>query len=493
MKRPLLSASIAAILSLGTVPQGWAALGDPSVADLLAMAAGFGSGVTTQVVDGPNDFQEVIFFSGGTEFDRFESSMPNVGSSSSSSSSVNPSYGAVADSGVEVFVSAITQNFGIPKPEAPLQFTLFDPEACDRIDELKEEISELESDIRGEVGGAKESLQDELGEVELDLRDARIKCDKFIDGGAATPASYVATNQPPSSEIAINNAINSPYTYAASLIPGAGGITGRFGFGNSNATRPWMIYAGSSFTGLDDNRTGADRRARIGEFSAGAKVRWNPKTTIGFTGGYRQGEVTSDANASKLTGEYLSATLSGDFLLKEALSLRLAASYIHGENTLEIGGGTGDFGVDVYNASASLSGAFNRKGYVIEPRLSAGISRVMRDSYTDSNAVFVPGSDITSGNVNLGASISKTLTNIEGFRSITPSVSLGGGYFFREDFDAALTSGATAEQFGLGANLAAGIDMQLGDGMGINIGGSYGLFQDNIQIWSLNAKLEKKF
>jgi len=70
---------------------------------------------------------------------------------------------------------------------------------------------------------------------------------------------------------------------------------------------------------------------------------------------------------------------------------------------------------------------------------------------------------------------------------------LTGSYFFREDFDSALTSGAIAEELGLGANLATGIDMQFNDGMGLNIGGSYGLFEDNIEVWSLTAKLIKKF
>jgi len=104
----------------------------------------------------------------------------------------------------------------------------------------------------------------------------------------------------------------------------------------------------------------------------------------------------------------------------------------------------------MFSVATSLSGAFDASGFTIAPSVSGEIRRVIRDAFTDTNAVFVPGSQNTQGNVNAGISISRNFFEVQGFNSITLSVSVGGGYSFRENFDAALTSGATAEQLGLG-------------------------------------------
>jgi len=293
--------------------------------------------------------------------------------------------------------------------------------------------------------------------------------------------------------IAIGKIFNTPYTYGVGISSGVSGIASNFAFANRQAERPWALFLNTGIGGLDDKRTGADRKARIREIELGARMRLNPKTNVGIIGRFRDAEVTSAANGSKLTGDYYSLTLSGDRLINETVLLGLAATYTRGENTLTIGGGTGTFDVEVMSANASLSNTLRRNGYTITPGLSASISRTVRDSYTDSNAVFVPGSTRTSGNVNINTAISKTHRNVGNFTVFAPKVSFDAGYFFREDLDAALTSGATSEQLGFGANIAAHIDMQLNDGMEINIGTSYGFFQDNIQVWTLKAGLVKKF
>ncbi len=577
MKIKLLGAALAGVLSMGVAGDVLAGPGDLAA---IIIAAGVQSGETTQIVDGPNGFQEVIFFnSAGEEVSRIESGTPNVGSSSAVSGSINASYGAVADSGVEAFVSGLGFDFGIPEPEPRQRQFVVDAAAkklCDdeiaeieaeieefekRIDDserklaqiigdverlerisLREIIEEsresassiqvptdsgirairlaIESELDGnnstgqiDFPGVKGKIADrfrknssdrrvlevllpiqegKLREAKARLAEAKKKCDDLI-----TPASnYVSANLQTSGGITVNEALITAFGDGGSGTVGGGvinGVAGNFSVANPKATRPWAIFLNSGITGLDDDRTGADRRARIFNVAAGAKILWDPKTTLGFTGGYQSGKVTSNANASRLTGDYFSATLSADYLLRKALTLGLSATYARGDNTLEIGGGEGDFNVDVFAASASLSDTFVQDGYVIAPRFSAGISQVQRDGYTDSLGVIVPGSDITSGNVSFGTSISKTFTNIDKFSSITPSISLTGSYFFREDLDSALTSGTIAEELGLGANLATGIDMQFNDGMGINIGGSYGRFEDNIEIWSLTAKLIKKF
>jgi len=577
MKRLLSSVAIAAILGLGAVPQGWAGPGDLAA---VILAAGTNPGENAVISDGPNGFQIVEFFLNGVRVSGpFESGTENVGNGSAVSGSVNASYGAVADSAVEAFVSSLGFNFGIPEPRVDprqLQFVvdaakkLCDDEVAEieaeieefekRIDDSERKLAQIISDVErlerislreiieesresassiqvptnsgirairlaieseldgnnstGQIDfpGVKGKIADRfrknssdrrvferllpiqdgnLREAKVRLAEAKLKCDELI-----APAGYASTTLQTSGGITVNDALITPFGDGGSGTAGAGfinGVSGNFSVANPNAKRPWAISLNSGITGLDDDRTGADRRARILNVAIGGKIRWDSRTTFGIIGGYLRGKVTSDANASEVTGDYFSATLSGDYLLKKALTLGLSATYARGENTLEIGGGTGDFSVDVFAASASLSDTIRRGKYVIAPSLSAGISQVQREGHTDSLGVIVPGSDVTSGNVNFGTSISRTFTNIESFRSITPSVSLTGSYFFRDDFDSALTSGTIAEELGLGANLATGIDMQLNDGMGLNIGGSYGRFEDNIEVWSLTARLTKKF
>lgn len=490
------------------------------------------------------------------------------------SGTVNPQYGAVADSGVEAFINSpgFGQRFIDPGIlPGPLQFVIdAAKKKCEEeIAKLQQElviankegldnlINERELDIEAErivfkelIGvktglstkpATEETLRRRLEELkfitradskqnstlrqdnfsgvfhDIAIKYRRIFADreaidniiKFVENQIAeakkkcpedsdTSSSYISQNDHSSGTAAISrvlkqNSTNTPYTYSANLTPGVSGIIGNFALANPKAKRQWVLFLNTNVSGLDDNRTGADRRARIWNVSAGGSIRLNTKTNIGVSGGYRQGEVTSKANASKLTGDYFSATISGDYLLMKTLSLGLAATYIHGDNTLAIGGGTGDFGVDVFKASVSLSGAFKWQELTISPSLSAGISRINRNGYTDNLGVIVPGSEKTHGNVNFGASVSKTFLFVDGFKSITPSLSLGGGYFFRENFDATLTSGTTAKQLGFGANLATGLDLRMDNGIGVNIGGSYGLFQNDIQIWSLNAKLSKVF
>jgi len=457
--------------------------------------------------------------------------------------SVNASYGAVADSGVGAFITSFGFNFAIPEPEVvpgPLQFVIdAAKKLCNEeevyklereLDELEDTLVEIEIELdtisaelrdldvaRGmgdlapsadliaaetrrleseqvDLSSALAVLEEKILDAEDALADARKKCDD--SEVSAIPSSNIFANLQTAGGITLDETFITSFADGGSGIPGASAINsviGDFSLADPKADNPWAIFLSSSLTGLDDDRTGADRRARILNVAVGGKIRVDPKTTLGFTGGYSRGEVTSDANASKVTGDYFSATLSGDYLLKEALTLGLATTYTRGENTLEIGGGTGDFDFDVFGISASLSGPIKQGEYVITPRLSAGISQVRREGHTDSLGIIVPGSEVTHGNVNLGASVSRTFLDVDGFRSIAPSVSLGSSYLFRDDFDVALTSGTIAEEIGLGASLGTGLNMQFDDGMGVNVGGAYGLFQDDVEIWSLSARLVKRF
>jgi len=344
MKIQVLGAALAGVLSMGVVGDVLAGPGDLAA---IIIAAGTNPGENAVISDGPNGFQLVEFFLNGVSVSGpFESGTPNVGSAVSGS--VNASYGAVADSGIEAFLTF--PGFGAPVGRA------------------QEELLAYQIELE-------ESERNESIDLSIDLTTSvETRLLNSIPSG-----SYFAKPKPSSIETEVNKAINSLQPYTASITPAAGGVAGKFAVANPKAKRPWAIFLNSGLTGLDDDRTGADRRARIWNTSLGAKIRWDPKTTFGFTGGYRSGKVTSNANASKLTGDYFSATFSGDRLLMKALSFGFAATYARGNNTLEIGGGTGDFNVDMFNASASLSGAFKRGEYVIAPSLSAGISQVQRD------------------------------------------------------------------------------------------------------------------
>jgi len=280
MKIKVLGVALAGVLSMGIAGDALAGPGDPSIAAILASSAATDSGVTAVVSDGPDGFQIVTLFSGGSAFAIIESNASNVGGSSAVSGSVNASYGAVADSAIEAFVSSLGFNFGIPQPEASPQFTVFDREACDSVEQLEEDIRDLESDIEEESDGARNSLQDELGEVELELRKARIDCDKSIDAISATPAGYTSTNLQTTGGITINEALITAFGDGGSGTVGGdviNGVSGNFSVANPNAYRPWAIFLNSGITGLDDDRAGADRRARIFNVAVGAKIRWNPK------------------------------------------------------------------------------------------------------------------------------------------------------------------------------------------------------------------------
>jgi len=64
-----------------------------------------------------------------------------------------------------------------------------------------------------------------------------------------------------------------------------------------------------------------------------------------------------------------------------------------------------------------------------------------------------------------------------------------GNYNFRDlDFEI-LTSGVKTEEIGFGGTLSSGIGFNFDNGTSANIGGSYGLFQDDVQSWSLTGSV----
>ena len=71
----------------------------------------------------------------------------------------------------------------------------------------------------------------------------------------------------------------------------------------------------------------------------------------------------------------------------------------------------------------------------------------------------------------------------------TPSVGLFGNYNFRDLELDILTNGVKAEQIGFGATVQGGLGLYLVNGAKASVNGTYGLFQDDVQSWSVTGNI----
>jgi len=266
------------------------------------LVAAASPGETTQVVDGPFGFQEVIFLLGGVEVSRLESNTPNGhGSSASVPSSSNTAYGAVADTGVAAFLT--TPGFGAPIGRAEGAGGLFGFGITSITEGLVLAARCEEEILRGQNLVANGQNTDQANAALSDCIEFT-RNPIFGTGSDVSNANgYAGQTNPSDGEAAINEAINNaPYIIDANVLPFASGFEGGFSITDPNAKRPWLVFFNSSIAGLDDNRVGADREVLMQTFSVGSKVLWTPDMTIDLSGGYRTGTVQSAATASTLPG-----------------------------------------------------------------------------------------------------------------------------------------------------------------------------------------------
>lgn len=269
----------------------------------------------------------------------------------------------------------------------------------------------------------------------------------------------------------------------------ANGFSSKFYTGDLNAPQPWVVFLNTSGTLGGDNRKGADRTTQAWNVALGAQKRVNANTTLGISGNYKRAVAKSKATDSELEADYFSVAFSANRQLSANAALAFSASYTHGLNDISIGNSVGSFAIDAFSANASLSNSTDLREATLATSLSASLSQISREAYTDSNALFVPGSKNTSASFGANATVSRTYKDIGNFSSITPSLGISGSYNFREKLVANLVNGVEANQLGLGATLNTGFNATFQNGVSANLSSSYGLYQDNVQNWSVTGAL----
>ncbi len=352
----------------------------------------------------------------------------------------------------------------------------------------RSELSEalIKADVRTEAKSQKiaaalsildlvNSLYGQLDRIESKLKE----CQKNI-----APAGYFPENQQDNTRF--NVVLNQSGNTSERTIDG---LTGNYAIISQIGGLPVTWFVTGSVSGLDDGRAGQNRNATIWEISTGGAVQINPRTAVGIAGNYKTGEVSSAANAATLDGDYWGVSLFANHKLTSLLNLFGSVSYTHGQNDINIGGATGSFDVSVLAATTGLSGAVQLGEVVMTPSLMASIASVDRDAYVDSTGALVPGSTTETGHVSTGASFARTFEGSGAIETFTPSIGLFASYNFRSFEQRILASGIRAEQVGAGATLNGGVAFQFENGASAGINGSYGLFEQGVDSWSLNARL----
>ena len=218
-----------------------------------------------------------------------------------------------------------------------------------------------------------------------------------------------------------------------------------------------------------------------------AAVALSDTWTMGLAGTFRSGEVTSTAMLTTTDGDYYGLTLFSVFALAPSLNLGLSATYLHGNNDINIAGAVGSFDTDVITLAASLSGSVPVGDFTLSLSATASVSFEDRDSYIDSTLAFILGDNNTYASFQGGATLSQTFFNADG-SSITPSVGLFGTYNQNSDDAAILVTGVNRDEIGFGATVTGGLSMNFVNGASASVNGNLGLFSD-VTTWSVSGNL----
>jgi len=140
-----------------------------------------------------------------------------------------------------------------------------------------------------------------------------------------------------------------------------------------------------------------------------------------------------------MAGPYIAGRFIGTSLSYEAKAL-----WGRSDNTVSpIGTYEDDFDTERFMASGKLQGTYVIDGLTINPALSVAYWEETQESYTDSNALFIPSQKITLGEVRFGPSFSKTLQPGSG-SIFTPTFGIAGVW----NFDVANNAASQANTLG---------------------------------------------
>lgn len=276
---------------------------------------------------------------------------------------------------------------------------------------------------------------------------------------------------------------NDGFVSEGKITPTANGIDGEFSYGDLSAERPWLISADAGLSILNDNTVGDEKQAHNIDIALTGLMRWDDQTDIGVIGRFDHSEVDINATDIAVIGDTLSLTVLAKRKLIEQLTLGVAASFAHGESTIDIAGVTGAFATNTLAIDAALSNTTDIYGLQLLTSLSAGISQVRSESYEDSNGVLKAGFESIQSRVRANATLSRTFDNIGSLVAITPKIGVTASYLAND----------TGNELGAGLSLNSGINFEMDGGALANIDASYGVFQDNVETWSVSAGLAHKF
>lgn len=270
-------------------------------------------------------------------------------------------------------------------------------------------------------------------------------------------------------------------------------ISSQFQLAKAQVLMPWAVSLDASYSGLDDNRTNADRDADIWSLTGTGAVQINRKTVLGASLSYKTGDVTSTASASKLDGDYYGATLFASHQLTEVWNITGFAGYTHGDNDIDLDGATGSFNSETLSAGLQLQGRYFLADDIrINPDVTMAVSNTKNDGFLTSVGIDSIGTDITSYSASAGGTVSKTFA-IEG-GAIIPSLGLHALYEESSGGDLQVVNGGTvSSNLGLGVTVSPAISVILDNGATMGLNANLTQYKKDVSSWTLGLSLKIPF
>ncbi|HFB55187.1 MAG TPA: autotransporter domain-containing protein [Hellea balneolensis] len=265
-------------------------------------------------------------------------------------------------------------------------------------------------------------------------------------------------------------------------------------------TRPWKIFLKGESHGLNDSRTGLDRRAEQYKIDVGVLKRVSARTTLGAQLSVKDGDVKSRSLNARLDSTYYG--VSG--FVRHRMSRRTVFSgmvgYQRGDNDLDLNGANGTYNSKVLSGSARLQttmrlGKGKNKGS-FNPDIRFTAHRLKNDGFTLSNGEMSLSKNITITNFALGGDFRHVLISDEAkARGEGPVRTRIGLHLVHTAHSGVLNLSngiLDADEIGFGARVNGGISKDMKDGVRVGFRGSFSYF-DDVKTYSVSGRISKKF
>jgi hypothetical protein len=265
-------------------------------------------------------------------------------------------------------------------------------------------------------------------------------------------------------------------------------------------TRPWKIFLKGESHGLNDNRTGLDRRGEQYKIDVGVLKRISARTSLGAQFSVKDGDVKSRALNARLD-----STLYGvSGFVRHKLARRTVFSgmvgYQRGDNDLNLNGANGTYDSKILSGSARLQTSVqlgkDKNKTTFNPDVRFTAHRLKNDGFVLSNGDMTLKKNITITHFSLGGDFTTQHLSEEAKAKGEGPIRTRLGFHVVHTGHSGvlnLTNGIVdADEVGFGARVNGGVSKDLKDGVRVGFRGSFSYF-DDVKTYSLSGRVSKKF